>query len=61
MRSGQETRKKNRHRDFINEIILHAKEFNEFHKKRQMQIKRKANIFKNHIENRERKVIKEKT
>ena len=35
MRSGQETRKKNRHREFLNEILQHAKDFHEFHKKRQ--------------------------
>jgi hypothetical protein len=61
MRNGQETRKRNRHREFLNEIIQHAKDFHEFHKKRQTQTKRKAIIFKNHIENRERKVCKEKT
>lgn len=61
MRSGQETRKRNRHREFINEIIQHAKDFNEFHKKRQIQTKKKATIFRNYIENKERKVIKEKT
>lgn len=27
MRSGQELRKKTRHREFLNEVILHAKEF----------------------------------
>lgn len=61
MRNGQETRKRNRHKEFLNEIIQHAKDFHEFHKKRQTQTKRKAIIFKNYIENRERKVCKEKT
>ena len=61
MRSGQETRKKNRHKEFMNEILQHAKDFHEFHKKRQTQTKRKAIIFKNHIDHREKKVTKEKT
>lgn len=34
MRSGYETRKKTRHKEFLNEILQHAKDFHEFHKKR---------------------------
>lgn len=60
MRSGQDNRKKNRHKEFLNEVLQHAKDFHEFHKKRYAQIKRKHHIFKNHIENKERKVTKEK-
>jgi hypothetical protein len=61
MRTGLETRKRARHKEFLNEIIQHAKEFNEFHKKRQNQTKRKAAIFKSHLENRVKKENKEKT
>ena len=46
MRSGQELRKKTRHREFLKEILDHAKDFHEFHKKRQNQTKRKATILK---------------
>lgn len=60
MRTGQETRKRARHKEFLNEIIQHAKEFNEFHKKRQNQTKRKSVIFKNHLESRVKKENKEK-
>jgi len=42
MRSGQELRKKTRHKEFLNEILVHTKEFHEFHKKKGMLIKRKA-------------------
>ena len=34
MRSGYETRKKTRHKEFLGELLHHAKEFHEFHKKR---------------------------
>lgn len=60
MRSGLETRKKARHKEFINEIIQHSKDFMEFHKKRQTQTKRKAIIFKNHLDHRAKKETKEK-
>jgi hypothetical protein len=42
MRSGQELRKKTRHREFLNEILFHAKEFTEFHKKKVNHIRKKA-------------------
>lgn len=61
MRTGQETRKKTRHREFLAEILQHAKEFHEFHKKKQVQAKRKGMIFKNNLEQRKKKVNKEKT
>jgi hypothetical protein len=61
MRTGLETRKRARHKEFLNEIIQHAKEFNEFHKKKHNQTKRKAAIFKNHLESRVKKENKEKT
>mmetsp|Transcript_17766 Transcript_17766/g.27468 ORF Transcript_17766/g.27468 Transcript_17766/m.27468 type:complete len:163 (+) Transcript_17766:825-1313(+) len=60
MRNGQETRKKARHKEFLNEILQHAKEFNEFHKKRQTQTKRRAVIFKNHFESRMKKENKDR-
>ena len=55
MRSGQELRKKTRHKEFLNEILYHAKEFTEFHKKRQNQIKKKAFIIKSNIDSKEKK------
>tara|TARA_B110000285_G_C14886481_1_gene496425 strand:+ start:216 stop:653 length:438 start_codon:yes stop_codon:yes gene_type:complete len=61
MRSGQEIRKKTRHKEFLNEILQHAKDFTEFHKKRQMQTKRKATIFKAHLDSRAKKDEKVKT
>lgn len=61
MRSGQEIRKKTRHKEFLNEILQHAKDFTEFHKKRQMQNKRKATIFKAHLDSRAKKDEKVKT
>lgn len=55
MRSGQELRKKTRHKEFLNEILYHAKEFQEFHKKKLNQIKKKALIIKSNIDSKEKK------
>lgn len=55
MRSGQELRKKTRHREFLNEIIFHAKDFSEFHKKRVHHIKKKALMIKGSLESKEKK------
>ena len=42
MRNGQESRKKARHREFLNKILAHAKNFVEFHKKKQGKMKKYA-------------------
>ena len=42
MRNGQENRKKARHKEFLNKILVHAKNFTEFHKKRVNKLKRFA-------------------
>ncbi len=55
MRSGQELRKKTRHREFLNEILLHAKEFTEFHKKKVNHIRKKAILIKASLESKEKK------
>lgn len=55
MRSGQELRKKTRHREFLNEILFHAKDFTEFHKKRLHQVRKKALMIKGSLENKEKK------
>jgi len=55
MRSGQELRKKTRHREFLTEILQHTKEFHEFHKKKSILVKRKAQIVKNFFESKEKK------
>ena len=55
MRSGQELRKKTRHREFLNEILNHAKEFSEFHKKKVYQIRKKANTIKSSLDSKEKK------
>lgn len=58
MRSGQENRKKTRHREFLNEVIQHAKDFTEFHKKLRSQAKKKGQAFKNQLDARKRKEVK---
>lgn len=55
MRSGQELRKKTRHREFLNEILLHAKDFGEFHKKKLGPIRKKAALIRTSLESREKK------
>jgi len=55
MRSGQELRKKTRHKEFLNEILLHATKFTEFHKKRTNIIKKKAITVKMSLDSKEKK------
>lgn len=55
MRSGQELRKKTRHKEFLNEILYHAKEFSEFHKKKMNQIRKKCQIIKGSLDSKEKK------
>ena len=42
MRNGQESRKKDSHKEFLNKVIEHAKNFIEFHKKKAKKIKKYA-------------------
>jgi ATP-dependent helicase STH1/SNF2 len=42
MRNGQESRKKARHKEFLNTILTHAKNFSEFHKKKSNKLKKFA-------------------
>jgi ATP-dependent helicase STH1/SNF2 len=55
MRSGQELRKKTRQKELLNEILFHAKEFTEFHKKRGGHIRKKAQVIKASLESKEKK------
>ena len=55
MRSGQELRKKTRHKEFLNEILYHANKFTEFHKKRQNFVKKKCFVVKASLESKEKK------
>jgi hypothetical protein len=48
-------RKKTRHKEFLNEILYHAKEFTEFHKKKQNHIRKRALIIKTSLESKEKK------
>ena len=43
-------RKKARHREFLNEVLAHGKEFHEFHRKRLNTLKKRALNAKNHLE-----------
>lgn len=56
MRSGQELRKKTRHREFLNEILQHTKDFTDFHQKKKMaNIRKKAILVKASLESKEKK------
>jgi len=55
MRSGQEQRKKTRHRELLSEILSHAKDFAEFHKKRAGLVRKKATMIKTSLESKEKK------
>lgn len=50
MRNGQETRRGERRKEFLKEILEHQKLFTEFHKKRVAKIKKNAYLTKTHLE-----------
>eukprot|EP01022_Parablepharisma_sp_SALTPOND_P021984 TRINITY_DN43_c9_g1_i1.p1 TRINITY_DN43_c9_g1~~TRINITY_DN43_c9_g1_i1.p1 ORF type:complete len:1498 (-),score=197.37 TRINITY_DN43_c9_g1_i1:969-5462(-) len=51
MRTGQEQRKKAKHKEFLQELAAHAREFLDFHKKKYQILKKRAAQAKAHIEN----------
>jgi len=55
MRSGQELRKKTRHKELMNEILFHASKFQEFHKKKYTYSKKKAYGVRTHLDSKEKK------
>jgi ATP-dependent helicase STH1/SNF2 len=55
MRNGQENQKKARHKEFLNKILAHAKNFSEFHKKKVKKLKRFAFETRNKLNQIEKK------
>lgn len=55
MRNGQENQKKARHKEFLNKILAHAKNFSEFHKKKAKKLKRFAFETRNKLNQIEKK------
>lgn len=60
LRNGYDIRKKNKHRDFINEVIQVQKDFTDFFRTRKIQIKKRAGIAKAYTENKEKKGLQAK-
>eukprot|EP00826_Nyctotherus_ovalis_P008288 TRINITY_DN1213_c0_g2_i3.p1 TRINITY_DN1213_c0_g2~~TRINITY_DN1213_c0_g2_i3.p1 ORF type:complete len:1111 (+),score=439.87 TRINITY_DN1213_c0_g2_i3:84-3416(+) len=50
MRTGQEQRRRGRHKEFLQELLSHAREFLEYHKKKCQILKKRAGQAKAHIE-----------
>lgn len=50
MRTGQEQRRRGRHKEFLQELLSHAREFLEYHKKKCQALKKRAAQAKAHIE-----------
>ena len=59
MRSGYEIRKKTKHKEFISEILQHARDFLDFHKKAGNQRRKKANLVRSHFEKKEKTEIQQ--
>jgi len=51
MRNGQEQRKRTRHKEFLQELLAHAREFLDYHKKKYQIVKKRAVQAKTHIDN----------
>lgn len=60
LRNGYDIRKKNKHRDFINEVIQVQKDFTEYFRTRKIQIKKRAALAKAYTENKEKKGMQAK-
>lgn len=60
LRNGYDIRKKDKHREFLNKLMLHQRDYMEFHKTRKQNLKKRAAQAKNFLENREKKDQQEK-
>lgn len=55
LRSGYDTRKKNKHRDYMNEVMNTYKEFSDFHRNKKYQLKKRSQMTKTYLDNKEKK------
>lgn len=55
LRMGQEQRKKTSQREFLNELLSHAREFLDFHKKNKLHSKKRALMVRQFLDSREKK------
>ena len=60
LRNGYDIRKKNKHRDFLNEVVSYHKDFSENFKNKKLTMKKRAIQAKNFLDLRERKDIQAK-
>ena len=60
LRHGYDIRKKNKHRDFINDVMLLQKEFSEFYKEKKNKFRKRALMVKTFIDVKEKRDIQAK-
>ena len=60
LRNGYETRKRNKHRDYLNEILQHQKDFSEFHKRKLQTLKKRSQQSKSYLDSKEKKEMMQK-
>lgn len=54
MRNGQELKKKNRHQEFLIELMNYQRDFVEFHKQKYAILKKQANSIRGHLDWKDR-------
>lgn len=55
LKNGYDMRKKEKHREYLNQIIQHHKEFTDFHKNKRQVLKKRVQQAKQYLENIEKK------
>lgn len=60
LRNGYETRNRNKQRDYLTEIILHQKEFSQFHKRKVQTLKKRSQQSKSYLDSKEKKEMMQK-
>ena len=55
LRMGQEQRKKTSQREFLNELLTHAREFIDFHKKNKLMSRKRGLMVRQFLDSREKK------
>jgi ATP-dependent helicase STH1/SNF2 len=55
LRNGYETRKRNKHRDYLAEILQHQKDFIEFHKRKIQTLKKRSQQSRSYLDSKEKK------
>jgi len=57
LRNGYNIRKKNKHREFLIDLMQHQRDFMDYHKRKYMALRKRSQQSRTYLENRERKGI----